>query len=457
MPELHGATSILAADTHERSGSVSVGLILAGRRSGELLHGIGHELGSALKRTYPEVRWAATAVQQHLGLSTGEVSELTERARQRLLAEGWDLVLLVTDLPIQAGRRPVISHASPTHAAGVISLPALGPVQPHRRLINALVDIVGVLIGDETSSRASSITRSAPRRRRATRPLAFLEAQASDTPAGAFFAARAIATHVRWLTGIVATNRPWRLAARLYRALVAALAFIMFSITATGIWQLAATIGTPRLAVVSIGSILIMVSSLIAVHDLWERADSPSAREQVVLFNAATTLTLIVGVATLYLALTLATLLVAWLLIPSHVLGGAVHHAAGAGDYLRLAWLVSSLATVGGALGAAVESDAEVREATYASRMTSPEVIHALGQPQEELSPPAPSEDQPACNERRSRQATARGAADRRPDSRHRPASARPRTRDGGDQPAAADSAPDPSDRPARRRIRNGH
>jgi hypothetical protein len=44
-----------------------------------------------------------------------------------------------------------------------------------------------------------------------------------------------------------------------------------------------------------------------------------------------------------------------------------VGHAVGVDGYLRLAWLVASLATVGGALGSLVESDDAVREATYAS------------------------------------------------------------------------------------------
>jgi hypothetical protein len=44
-----------------------------------------------------------------------------------------------------------------------------------------------------------------------------------------------------------------------------------------------------------------------------------------------------------------------------------VQHAAGVGSYLKLAWLVASLATVGGALGSLVESDDAVSAATYAT------------------------------------------------------------------------------------------
>jgi hypothetical protein len=45
-----------------------------------------------------------------------------------------------------------------------------------------------------------------------------------------------------------------------------------------------------------------------------------------------------------------------------------VGRRVGQGAHLQLAWLVSSLATVGGALGAGLESNDAVRQAAYANR-----------------------------------------------------------------------------------------
>lgn len=47
------------------------------------------------------------------------------------------------------------------------------------------------------------------------------------------------------------------------------------------------------------------------------------------------------------------------------MLGAELGHQANFVDYLQLTIVVSMLATVGGALGAALESDDAVREAAY--------------------------------------------------------------------------------------------
>jgi hypothetical protein len=53
------------------------------------------------------------------------------------------------------------------------------------------------------------------------------------------------------------------------------------------------------------------------------------------------------------------------LLVPGDLLSTQLGHAAGVGDQIKLAWLGASIATLGGALGAAVESRESVREAAY--------------------------------------------------------------------------------------------
>jgi hypothetical protein len=68
----------------------------------------------------------------------------------------------------------------------------------------------------------------------------------------------------------------------------------------------------------------------------------------------------------LYLALFVLILAGAVLVITPSLLSHTLGRHVGVVDYGSLAWFVASLATVGGALGAGLESDDAVREAAYA-------------------------------------------------------------------------------------------
>jgi hypothetical protein len=100
-----------------------------------------------------------------------------------------------------------------------------------------------------------------------------------------------------------------------------------------------------------------------------------------VLFNLASTLTVVLGVATLYVALLVLTVVGAGLVLEPGMLERQLGHNVNFGDYARLAWFVSSLATVGGALGAGLESDVAVREAAYGYRAESEDEV--TGEPAE--------------------------------------------------------------------------
>ena len=115
-------------------------------------------------------------------------------------------------------------------------------------------------------------------------------------------------------------------------------------------------------------SIGLTAASLIVVHGLWQAGQRGQARDQVMLFNAATGLTVAIGVLSLYLALWATALAGAALVVTPDAFSDALGSDVGFSDYLTLTWFVSSLATVGGALGAGLESDVAIREAAYARR-----------------------------------------------------------------------------------------
>jgi uncharacterized membrane protein len=309
------------------------------------------------------------------------LTALVEAARERLLAEDWDLAIAITELPLRYSRRPLLSHVSRTHGVALVSLPALGALQRGRRLRRALGDAAAALLGDHPGQH-SRAGRDATRRRLGELATKVDEDSESE---GIVFLARVLSGNLRLLAGMVRANHPWRLASRLGRAMVGALAAAVFCLVTSDLWQMAADLGPVRLAIAMLGSIAAATGSLIVAHGLWERAPEPRVCEQVALFNLATLATVVFGVSALYLSVFVISLAGAALLIDSSLFGQVIGSGAGAWDYLRLAWLASSVATIGGALGATVETDEAVREAAYAFRPDRERTHAVVGERQDDL------------------------------------------------------------------------
>jgi hypothetical protein len=167
---------------------------------------------------------------------------------------------------------------------------------------------------------------------------------------------------------MVRANHPWRLVTSLSRALVGAAGVGLFGIVSSDVWRISGHIGVAKLAVVCLATVATSVASLIIVHGLWERAADRRLREQAMLFNAVTSITVAIGIVVLYVAVTVLSLAAAWLLVDPSLLTSQIGHRSAFPDYLRLALLAGALATVGGALGSALESDVAVRDAAYGYR-----------------------------------------------------------------------------------------
>jgi hypothetical protein len=345
-----------------RQPEIIVGLLASPGPAAELTESLLAEIDDRLPQQLPGVRWRLEFVSDRLVQPPTGLSELISAGRRMLLDRGWHLAVCVTDLPLQTARRPVIAHVSATHGIAVLSMPALGPLSVRKRAAATVVRLIGHMLGDITladTGQRRTLDDAVTRRMRE------LGTRVEHRDRGVGFVTRVISGNIWLLLGMLRANRPWRLVLRLMRVLVAAFAAGVFALVTSDIWRLAEYLGPTRLTVIALGSVAGILVTIVVTTGLWERSPHAAAREQVIMFNIVTAATVGIGVAVLYLALFIAMLAAALLLVPQGLIASQLGYPAGVADQIRLAWLATSIATLGGALGAALESHETVREAAY--------------------------------------------------------------------------------------------
>lgn len=333
----------------------------------EAVGALAEEVARELTARYPHVGWQVVAVREALVTPPARLAEIVDAARSRLLDEDWDLVVHVTELPMLISRRPVLTHSSRTHGAAVVSLPALGLKQSNRRLVESVVNAVGVFAGDSPERMTEDRRGHRQRVRQRLIELA-TELEDADALEGVALLHRVATGNLRLVLGMVRANRPWRLVGRLTRALIGALGVAAFAVVTSDIWRIATTLAVPRLVVLCLATVVGAVATLIIAHGLWERAPDRRVREQAILFNLVTVITVTFSILALYAAGCVLSFAAAVVAIEPSVLSAGIGRPSGLGDYVKLSFFASALATGGGALGGALESDAAMREAAYAHR-----------------------------------------------------------------------------------------
>jgi len=325
------------------------------------------ELHCELNHRLPGARWCVEVLEGRLVQPPATDAELVKAARKTLLDKGWDVVICLTDLPLHVEQRPVVAHANPVRNVAIVSVPALGAMGARHRIRETIVRLLVRLIAGSAELHGSKGHSLGKRLRKVT--VQRVRELGSDPADEAFFyTARVLTGNLTLISGMVAANQPWRLSLRLSRALTGAVAAGVFGLVTADIWRLSDAYGWVRLAGTALVSIGATVITLIVGAELWEPVVARRVRQQVVLFNIVTTITVLIGVSVLYAALYVLALGASFWFVMPQVWVAQVGHPASLRDYFELAWLISSLAMIGGALGAALESDDAVREAAYVQR-----------------------------------------------------------------------------------------
>ncbi|OLR94742.1 hypothetical protein [Actinokineospora bangkokensis] len=338
--------------------------------------GLPEQVVTSLADELPEVlaaqvggqaRWRVEHVVDQLPLDDDGEIPMRELSRRHRRDRGWDLLVLVTDLPRRSGTSPVAAGVDVDHGVAVISLPALGAVLVRRRARALLVRVVRHLLSRRSGAEGDpgdqgGVTRLsealAP-----TKPLSD-----DDGSAQTHVALVGLRGRLRLLAGMVRDNRPGRLVPHLAGATAAAAGTAAYGVITSSFWKLADALSPLRLAVISVVAILVMTAWLVVYNRLRDRPRDAAERRKAVLYNISTATTLAIGVACMYAILFVLSLLGAAVLINSDYFAQTLGHPVGAGSYLNLVWLCTSVGIVAGALGSSLEDEETIRNATYGRR-----------------------------------------------------------------------------------------
>lgn len=303
---------------------------------------IADDLAEDLRRDLGGL-WRVEVDQETLPLGPDGEIRLTEHAPRLRWQHGWDFVLYLTDLATHPDGVPVLYDVSDSTAAALVCVPALGVLRVRsgtRALASQLVRA-----GTHRDGLGAPGTRNLPPAVRSG------------------WVGRA-----RLLGGMVLGNRPTRMVTALTGVVAAGAGSGAFGIFYGSIASLAAMLHPARLLLISVMGVLTLAIWLIVRNGLWTRSTDAFAPGNRRMDNAATVMTVGIGVGIMFLGLLLAMFVLGITVVDAGYLETQLERPVGIRDYVHLAWLSSCLGAFAGALGSNFDDEESVRAATYSLR-----------------------------------------------------------------------------------------
>ena len=369
MADLEERRSPTATATDRRA-TVVVGLLADPDTPAEIAAGLADELPALLAdQVDGDTDWDVRTMTHPVTAAVTDPEEVLDAVADRTAHAEWDIGVYLTDLPMQHGDRPILADIDHDKYVAGLSLPGFGAFLQHRKVREAVVRLVADLSGngdaglEREQHHPSRVGRAAGRH---LHPVQIVEAGEGRSTRRYVTAPRR--GRVRLLAGMVWTNEPWRLVLGMRTALAAVLGTSAYLTINSTIWQLSVSLGAGKLVLTILASVALMVAWIIGAHHLWERTRDADEREEIVLYNVSTVLTLSIGVLVMTAAVYVVTLLGSLFFLEASVLGSGLGRPPTIADHVMLACLATGLATVAGALGSGLDSEDAVRRAAYGYR-----------------------------------------------------------------------------------------
>lgn len=369
---------------------ITVGLIPAPELPEEIISKLLDTLPDTFSQTIEgDISWKAEMDVDPLTGAAEKVTEIIEEAKTLKHQHGWTYAICLTDLPIFSGNDLVLADANVSAGVAQISLPAFGTMPMKKRIKQTIIQMVSELyygglehnpfkmaqkgIGPLTVKKQRNLFKallghfhfSSIRRIEPPEPLENIGVRFIITPK--------LNGKLRVLMGMTYANQPWKIMPSFKSVVAIAFATGAYGLIFPTLWKLSVAYDTVRFIGLSLAAIISMIVWIVFSHNLWEPAGDKNKKRLRRLYNGTTFLTLGVAVLIYYIVLYILFLIVVSIFVPPAMFESqtGIDGPTGIHNYFRLAWLVTSVATIAGAIGAGLENDERVRNVTYSYRQKS--------------------------------------------------------------------------------------
>ncbi|MFB1083425.1 hypothetical protein [Jeotgalibacillus sp. JSM ZJ347] len=369
----------------------TLGLIAAPGYPKELIDSLKAELPELLDYYVDDNRdWKIDCSIDSLTGGTDQSDEVMKAILSKRKENEWDFTVALTDLPLLFGKKAIIAEAYEEENIALISLPGLGAVSLSRRVRDSILQLVNEMFyttSEEGREKAEKrleqkdktenkdLKTRNPKRLVGKKGFDKISPIQRETPEDTenidvrFKVNSYAGSALRLLTGMVRANKPWVMFSSFKKVIMLAFTTGAYALVFPTLWMLSHEYSIWRMFLLSNISILAMVFWIISAHQLWEKKQvtqtAPHLRK---LYNATTFLTLLTSVLLYYMLLFILFSFAVVLFIPMGLLQSEVSPDVGYVNYFYIAWTATSIATIIGALGSALEDEEVVLSSTYGYR-----------------------------------------------------------------------------------------
>lgn len=363
----------------------TVGIVPAPELPATIAHAIKGKLEKDLHLFVDDqCKWV---VEIEVDLLTGaaeDVEEILEETELLKKKNEWNYAISLTDLPIYNGKSIVLADANIKNCTAQVSLPAFGWRPTPKRVKKIMIQLVRELFCRQDDMNEVEMAQKGigpleqhhndgilHKIREAFR-FSFIRRLESpeNTPSSSvrFVVFPKLNGLSRLLFGMTVANRPWGILPSFKGIVGIAFATGAYGLIFPTLWKLSITYEWYRFIGLMFTAILGMVTWIIFAHDLWERTNKENKNRLRWLYNSATILTLCTSVVLYYLVLFFLFLIAVTVFVPPDLYSSEAGEDVSPLSYLRLAWLVTSVATFAGAIGVGLENAERVRKSAYSYR-----------------------------------------------------------------------------------------